>query len=93
MIMKTINSKNEITDITTDNSIIIARFLGLIFNKTIAKNNSIKKIQYSYNYTDMQKVTIIFDNNYKQVFDGIPTQWGLLDDTEITKLIKESEVK
>lgn len=92
MIMITRNPKNEITDTTKDNSIIISRLLGLLYNKTIVKNKSIKKIQHNYNYTDMQKITIVFSNGYTQEFDGIPTQWGLLNEIEVEKLLKGGEI-
>ena len=91
MKMNTINSKNEITCTYTDNTYIIARLLGLLFNKTVAGSRHIKRITYNYNYSDKQKIIFIFDNGYKQEFIDVPTSGGLLNDFEIEKLMKGGE--
>lgn len=95
MIMKTLNPKNEITCTYTDNHFIVARLLGLLFQKTIAKSKYIKRINYSYNYSNMQTITFVFDNDYKQIFIDIPTSGGLLNDFEIEQILKQEnkEVK
>lgn len=85
------NPKNEITATYTNQHFIIANLLSLLFNKTIAKTNHIKRINYSYNYTDKQKIIFTFDNNYKHEFIDVPTSLGLLNDVEIQKLMKGSD--
>lgn len=91
MKMNTLNPKNEITCTYTDNTYIIARLLGLLFNKTVVGSRHIKRIKYNYNYSNKQTITFIFDNDYKQEFIDIPTSGSLLDDFEIEKLLKGSE--
>ena len=88
MKMNTINPKNEITTTYTDNTYVIARLLGLLFNKTVAGSKHIKRITYNYNYSNMQKITFTFDNGYKQEFIDIPTSGPLLNDFEIEKILK-----
>lgn len=50
----------------------------LLYNKYIAKAPYIKQIQYNYNYTDKQVLTVIYSNNWRQVFVNIPTSMGTL---------------
>lgn len=95
MEMKTFNSKNELTCTYTNEHYIIAKLLGLLFNKTVTGSRHIKRINYCYNYSDKQNITFIFDNGYKQVFTNIPTSGGLLNDFEIEQIMKNNneEVK
>lgn len=91
MKMITINPNNEVTCTYTNEKYIIAKLLGLLFNKTVAESRHIKRIQYNYNYSDRQTITFIFDNNYKQKFTDVPTSGSLLNDYEIEQLMKGSE--
>lgn len=50
----------------------------ILYNKYIAKATYIKQIQYSYNYTDKQTLTVIYNNGWRQVFVNIPTSVGTL---------------
>ena len=88
MKMITINPNNEVTCTYTNEKYIVAKLLGLLFNKTLVGSKHIKHIKYSYNYSDKQKITFIFDNGYKQEFTDVPTSGGLLNDFEIEQLIK-----
>lgn len=90
--MNVINPNNEITCTYTNERYIIAKLLGLLFDKTVAKSKHIKRILYNYNYTTSQTITFIFDNDYKQEFNHIPVSSGLLNEFEIEKIMKESEV-
>ena len=94
MKLNVINPSHKITMTYTNQQYIIAKLLGLLFNKTIADNRHIRRIKYNYNYSNTQNITFIFDNDYQQEFTNIPTMGGLLNDFEIEQLMKkESEVK
>jgi len=93
MEMKTFNPQNELTSSYTNENFIIARLFGLLFNKTVAGSKHVKRIEYSYNYSDKQTVTFILNNGYKQVFTNIPTSGGLLDDAGIEQILNNKEVK
>ena len=82
------NDKKQITRTETDTAIATAELLSCLYNKYIVKMKYIKQVQYSYNYTDRQKITFIFNNNYRQVFCNIPTKLASLDTMEMIRNIK-----
>ena len=85
------NQNDEIVETFENQTFIISRLLGLLFNKTIAKSRHIKRITYNYNYSNNQSVKFIFDNDYKYEFTDIPTTMTLLDEGKIEKLLKGGE--
>lgn len=72
------NNKN-ITRIEKNFDAVNKMFLSVLYNKYILKSKEIKQVQYKYNYTDLQTVTFIYSNNYRIVFDYIPTSHGYLE--------------
>lgn len=85
MILKIYNDKKELVNTIFDKDFIKDNFLQMLFNKYIAKVNSIKQVQYNFNYSDKQKIVFIHDNKWRSVYEGIPTTWGLLDIQEMNK--------
>ena len=85
------NQNDEIVETFENQTFIISRLLGLLFNKTIAKSRHIKRITYNYNYSNNQSVKFIFGNDYKYEFTDIPTTMALLDEGKIEKLLKGGE--
>lgn len=76
----TLNDKNEtIETIENNDNYIIKVLLKTLWNKQMKVTKDIKRIQYNYNYTDKQTVKIIFTNNYKYVFQDVPTQHGCIN--------------
>ena len=88
MKLNVINPSHKITNTYTDNTYIIAKLLGLLFDKTIVDSKHIRRIKYNYNYTNTQNITFIYDNDYQEEFIGIPTMAGLLNESEIQKLLE-----
>lgn len=91
MKMIVFNPNNEIVETFENQTFIISRLLGLLFNKTIAKSRHIKRITYNYNHSNNQSVKFIFDNDYKYEFTDIPTTTTLLDEGKIEELLKGGE--
>ena len=70
----------------TDEENIKAQLMGLMWQKLIIKSRNIR-IKYSYNYSDMQKITFV--NSYENydgtitkteyIFENVPTNLGFLD--------------
>lgn len=83
MYLEIYNDKKEKVNELHEN--ITEHLLGTLWNKYINKNQNIRQVQYSYNYSDLQKITFIFNNKYRYIYKDIPTTWGSLD---ISKLIK-----
>ena len=82
------NDEKQVTRTETDTATATAELLSCLYNKYIVKMKYIKQVQHSYNYTDRQKITFIFKNNYRQVFHNIPTKMASLDTMEMLKNIK-----
>ena len=72
------NNLQQVVSIELSTQKVIDDLTTLLFNKYIVKYNYIKNIQYSYNYTDKQKLTAIYDNKYRDTFYNIPTTMGAL---------------
>lgn len=73
------NDKKEIVTEVTDKKEVLERFTEELFNKYVLKSNNYKQVQYKYNYSDRQKITFIYKNNYRCVYDEIPTKCGFFD--------------
>ena len=80
---ETYNNKKELvfTDYNGENA--KNKLMSLLYDKLIVKSRYIKNIQYQYNYADLQKVTFIYDNGYREIFYNIPTKMGTLDITRL----------
>lgn len=76
----------------------ILQLTAFLYRKTILKARNLK-IKYSYNYSDMQTITITesfenYDGSITKtsfVFENIPTNLGYLDIYKIEKNLNESE--
>ena len=82
------NEKKEIVIKQEDDVTILANFTADLFNKYILKSKDFKQVQYKYNYSDRQEITLIFKNGYRAVYSDIPTKLGYLDNYKITFNIK-----
>lgn len=89
--MEVLNEKNEIVNTFNDQKQIVIKLLELLWSKYINKANSIKKVSYNYNYSDVQKITFYLDSKYKYVISGIPTSWGSIKDYELIQLLSEED--
>ena len=87
MELKIINKDNQVTETYTDNAYIVAKLLGLLFDKTITKSKFITKTSYNYNYTDKQIIKFNLDNGYKFEFIDVPTICASLDENAIYNLL------
>lgn len=82
----TLNAKNEIIEIIKNNdTYIMSVLLKQLWLKTMKVTNDVKRIDYSYNYSDKQMVKITFKNNMKYIFEDIPTTHGVIDIDTILK--------
>lgn len=67
---------------------IMAIFTNLLFEETITKNSEIDKIDYKYNYPNVN-ITIAFKNSdLKHEYFNIPTEGDSLGISDIEKLMK-----
>lgn len=82
------NEKKEIVIEQKDEATVLANFTADLFNKYILKSKDFKQVQYKYNYSDMQKITFIFKNEYRAVYSDIPAKCGYLDYCKIAFNIK-----
>lgn len=82
------NEKREIVQENEDGLKVITMLTSELFNRYIAKTKDVKQLQYQYNYTDTQKITIIYKNGWRAIYEGIPTKMGLLDNYKIAFNIK-----
>ena len=82
------NEKREKIQETEDNIRVITMLTSELFNRYIVKTKDVKQLQYQYNYTDCQKITIIYKNGWRAIYEGIPTKQGLLDNYKIAFNIK-----
>lgn len=92
MKLQTLNNEKQIIYESKNTLYATIKLLSALWSKYIIQNKSIKRIEFNYNYTDKQKIEIVYDNNYKDIITDIPTSWGILNDTEIINEI-EKEVK
>lgn len=76
---ETYNNKKELVFTDYNKEDVKNKLMSLLYNKLIVKSRYIKNIQYKYNYTDLQKVTFIYYNGYRDIFYNIPTKMGTLD--------------
>ena len=82
------NEKREKIQETEDNIRVLTMLTSELFNRYIVKTKDVKQLQYQYNYTDTQKITIIYKNGWRAIYEGIPTKMGLLDNYKIAFNIK-----
>ena len=91
------NGKKELVNVWNNEKTNILQLTAFLYRKTILKSNNLK-IKYSYNYSDLQKITFIenytnYDGTITKTyyeFCNVPTNMAYLD---IYKLnYKESEV-
>lgn len=82
------NEKKEIVNSSKDSIRVLTQLTSDLFNKYIVKTKDYKQVQYQYNYADSQKITFIFKNGYRIVYNNIPTKCGLLDNYKIAFDIK-----
>lgn len=71
---KIYDEKKEVIYECDDKIKTLASFTSELFNKYILKDKSYKQVQYKYNYNDNQEVTFIFKNNFRVVYQDIPTK-------------------
>lgn len=76
---KIFNDEKEFLMIEEDAKKVIKKLTTELYNKYILKSKDYKQVQYKYNYNDLQKITFIFSNNYRIIFDEIPTRCGYLN--------------
>ena len=81
----TLNNKNEIIEVIDDDYYIITVLLKQLWIKTMSVTKDIKRIDYQYNYSDKQIVKITFKNEYKYIFEDIPTLHGVIDINALKK--------
>lgn len=74
---KIFNDEKEILMIEEDTKKVIEKLTTELYNKYILKSKEIRQVQHKYNYNDLQKITFIFSNNYRIIFDEIPTRWRI----------------
>jgi len=80
------DDKNNLQNIFEKNEKnAVLKLLEILWSKTIVKSKWIKKITYKYNYTNINTIIFTTDNNYKIVFEGVPTKWADLDIYELLK--------
>lgn len=89
MELKIFDSNNNLTETYTNETYIITKLLGLLFNQNIAKSSEIKRIEYNHNYTNRQTVIVHQKNGYKLTFSNVPTMGATLDEGVIEKILKE----
>ena len=89
MELKVFNNNDELTETYTDEKYIVAKLLGLLFNKTIVGNRWITKTIYKHNYSNLQTVKFNLNNGYKLIFSNVPTSGTMLDEGVIEKILKE----
>lgn len=77
------NGKKEVVQHCTEETTVLAQLTKELFNKYMLKSKDYKQVQYQYDYSDTQKIIFIYKNNYRIVFNGIPTKWGYLDNDKI----------
>ena len=82
------NEKREKIQESEDNIRVLTMLTSELFNRYIVKTKDVKQLQYQYNYTDTQKITIIYKNGYRAIYEDIPTKMGLLDNYKIAFNIK-----
>ena len=81
------DDKNNLQNIFEENEKnAVLKLLEILWSKTVVKSKWIKKITYNYNYTNINTIIFTTDNNYKIVFEDVPTKWADLD---IYKLLKD----
>lgn len=80
---KIFNNKKELVQHCNEKTTVLARLASELFNKYITKSRDYKQLQYQFNYSDLQKITFIYKNNYRIIFDNIPTKCGYLDNDKI----------
>ena len=77
MILKVYNKEKEL--VNTIPKKVELLLLENLYNQYILKSKEIRQVQYQYNYNDQQKVTFIWCNGGRQVFEYIPTKCGYID--------------
>ena len=90
--------KMELVNIWEDEQVNILQFTAFLYQKTILKSNNIK-IKYSYNYKDLQNISIIQSyENYdgtitktKYTFYNLPTNLAFLDIYKIERRLKNEK--
>jgi hypothetical protein len=87
----TLTDKNEILETVTDEKTVLNALLDILWQRAMSKAHNIKRLQYQYNYSDKQKIKVTFTNDYKYIFEDIPTRHNGLDTDEIRKLLKGGE--
>ena len=80
---------NERVHETEDNVYITTKLLEVLFNKYVVQIKGMR-INYKYNYSDEQTITITHSNKFKEIYEGIPTKLGWLDIYKLRENIKES---
>ena len=82
------NEKREKVQESEDSVRVVTMLTAELFNRYIAKTKDVKQLQYQYNYSDTQKITFIYKNGWRAIYEGIPTKCGLLDNYKIEFDIK-----
>lgn len=80
-----LNEKNETLETITNDNYIMQVLLKQLWLKQMKVTKDIKRIDYKYNYSNRQTVKITFTNNYKYIFQDIPTAHGCIDTDTILK--------
>lgn len=90
--------KKELVNVWEDEKTNILQLTAFLYRKAILKSIDLR-INYSYNYSDTQKITIVetyenYDGSKTNTwfeFENIPTNMGYLDIYKIEKNLQESE--
>lgn len=85
------NDKREIIDESKDKTKVITSLCSDLFNKYMLKSKDFKQVQYQYNYSDTQTITFIYKNNFRIVYENVPTKCGYLDNYKIAFDIKNNK--
>lgn len=82
------NEKREKVQESEDSVKVVTMLTAELFNRYIAKTKDVKQLQYQYSYSDTQKITFIYKNGWRAIYEDIPTKCGLLDNYKIVFDIK-----
>ena len=85
MKLLTLNNSNEVINIDTNDKYILEVLTKQLWNKLILKDKDIKRINYKYNYSDLQTIKMTFSNGIKYIFEDIPTMHGCINVNQILK--------
>lgn len=92
------SGKKELVNTWNDEKVNMLQLTAFLYRKAILKSSNLK-VNYSYNYSDLQTITFIesyvnYDESITKTFyqfENIPTNLGFLDIYKIEKSL-ESEV-